>query len=93
MALARVVEFEGVSSERMKGVLGRIEGGPPADLPVKEIVVLHDDDSERALVVFFFDSDGDYEQGDATLNAMSNDETLGRRVSVRKYGVAHRQSV
>ena len=50
--------------------------------------MLHDAEAESSLVILFFDSEEDYRQGDATLNAMPADETPGRRTSVKRYEVA-----
>lgn len=93
MALARVVEFEGVSKERMDEMNREMdEGGRPDDVPATEIVVLHDAEAEKSLVILFFDSEDDYTRGDAALNAMPAGDTPGRRTSVRKYDVAARMS-
>jgi hypothetical protein len=93
MALARVVEFEGVSKERMDEMNREMsEGGRPNDVPATEIIVLHDAEAEKSLVVLFFDSEDDYARGDAALNAMPAGDTPGRRLSVRKYQVAARMS-
>ena len=93
MALARVVTFEGVSSDRMDEMRRRMEDGErPDDLPATEILVLHDADDESAVVVVFFDTEEDYARGDATLSAMPADDTPGRRAAVKKYDVALRMS-
>jgi hypothetical protein len=93
MALARVVEFEGVSQDRIAEMKSEIEGGErPEGLPATEIILLHDPGSDKALAIVFFDSDADYQQGDATLNAMPADQTPGRRASVAKYDVALRMT-
>lgn len=89
--LARVVTFDGVSRERMDELNREMEQGErPADIPAREVVVLHDAGSEKALVIFFFDSEEDYARADATLDAMPSDETPGTRASVTKYAVASR---
>jgi hypothetical protein len=91
MAFARVVSFDGVSKDRMEQMDREMREQPrPDDLPAKEIIVLHDADAEKALVVLFFDSEDDYRRGDELLNAMPADETPGRRSSVAKYEVAFR---
>jgi hypothetical protein len=91
MALARVVEFEGVDAGHMEEQRQRIETGErPDDLPASELVILHDPESEKALAIVFFESEDDYAKGDAALNAMPAAETPGRRVSVSKYQVAMR---
>jgi hypothetical protein len=91
MALARVVSFDGVSKDRMEEMKGEMrESDPPEGLPATEIVVLHDAEAEKSLVVLFFESEDDYRQGDETLNAMSAGDTPGQRSSVTKYEVAVR---
>ena len=93
MALARVVTFDGVSAERMAEMQSEIESGDrPDDVPATEIVVLHDPETEQALVVLFFESEDDYRRGDETLNAMAAGETPGQRTSVARYDVAIRMT-
>ena len=65
--LARVVTFDGVSSDRMNEMKQEMEGGqPPEGLDAKELLVLHDPDSEKSLVVVFFDDEGAYQRGDVS---------------------------
>ena len=91
MALARVVSFDGVSSERMAEMQREMEESDrPGDVPAKEIIVLHDPDAEKSLVLLFFDNDDDYRRGDEALNAMPASDTPGQRTSVSKYQVAFR---
>ena len=93
MALARVVTFDGVSSDRMAEMQREMEGGErPEDVPAKEIVVLHDPEAEKSLVILFFETDDDYRRGDEALSAMPAGETPGQRTSVTKYQVAFRMS-
>ena len=93
MALARVVTFEGVDSERMAAMRSEMEGQErPDDVPASEIIVLHDPQAEKSLVVLFFENEDDYAAGDAALNAMDPGETPGRRTSVTKYEVAVRMT-
>ena len=93
MALARVVQFEGVDKDRMEEMTReRDESGPPDDVPAKEVVVLHDPEADKATVILFFDSEDDYNRGDEALNAMSSDDTPGRRTSVTKCNVAMRMT-
>jgi hypothetical protein len=93
MALARVVTFDGVSSDRMAEMQSEMEGGErPEDVPATEIVVLHDPEAETSLVILFFETEEDYRRGDETLNAMPADDTPGRRMSVTKYQVAFRMT-
>jgi hypothetical protein len=94
MALARVVTFEGVDKDRIDQLRSEIEqsGERPEGVPSSEIIVLHDADAEKSLVVVFFDSEEDYKQGDEALNAMPAGDTPGRRTSVTKYDVAIRMA-
>jgi hypothetical protein len=93
MALARVVTFEEVGSDRIAELRRQVtEGEPPEDLPASELVVLHDPDGERSIAIVFFDSEDDYERGNATLDAMPAGDTPGRRTSVTKYDVAIRMT-
>jgi hypothetical protein len=94
MALARVVSFEGVGSDRMAQLKGEIEGrsGPPEGMPSSELVILHDPDAERSLAIVFFENEDDYQKGHEILDAMPGPETPGRRTSVTKYDVAVRMT-
>jgi hypothetical protein len=88
MALARVVGFDGVDSDRMQQLKGEVEGGErPEGLPATQFLLLHDADKDQALAIVFFDNEADYAQGDATLNAMPRGDTPGSRTSVTKYDV------
>lgn len=94
MALARVVTFDGVPRSRMDEMEREMrEGERPQDLPAKEIIVLHDGDAEKSVVILFFDSDDDYKRGDEMLNAMPAGDTPGQRSSVTKYDVVTRMVV
>jgi thioredoxin-like negative regulator of GroEL len=94
MALARVVEFEGVTQARVDEMKQRMQGGErPEGLPAMEFVWLHDPEQERSLVIQFFDSEEDLQRAAQVLEAMPAEDTPGRRTSVTKYEVAHRQSV
>jgi len=93
MALARVVSFDGVSSERIAEMQREMESSErPDNVPAKEIVVLHDPEVEKSLVIVFFDTEDDYEQGDEALSAMPAGDTPGQRTSVAKYQVAFRMT-
>jgi hypothetical protein len=71
-----------------------MEGGePPEGLKAKEIIVLHDPEAERAMVILTFDSEGDYQQGDEILSAMPAGDTPGQRSSVTRYDVAMRETM
>ena len=93
MSLVRAVSFDGVSRDRMKEMQSQMEGSErPEGLPASEIIVLHDPDAEKSLVLVFFDSEDDYRQGDETLSAMDASDTPGQRTGVTKYDVAIRMS-
>ena len=93
MALARVVTFEGVNSERMAEMAANIEGNEkPEGLPATEMMILHDPEADKALAIVFFDNEDDYAKGDAVLNAMPYDGTPGMRASVTKHHVAVRMT-
>jgi hypothetical protein len=94
MAIARVVEFEGVTPDRIEQLKADMEGGDrPEGLPATEFMLLYDADAQRSVAIVFFDNEDDYRQGDVTLGAMPSDDTPGKRVSVGKYEVAARVSV
>jgi hypothetical protein len=66
---------------------------PPEGLNAKELLVLHDPDSEKSVVVVFFDNEDDYQKGDEILGSMPAGDTPGKRTSVQKYNVAHRMTM
>ena len=60
MPIARVVSFDGVSSERMAEMQSEMQGNErPENVPAKEIVVLHDPEAETSLVIVFFETEED----------------------------------
>ena len=94
MELARVVTFEGVGKERIEEMRSEMQDGdPPEGLEAKEIIVLHDADAEKSVVLVFFDSEDAYRRGDEVLNAMPAGDTPGRRASVQKYAVPIRMTI
>jgi hypothetical protein len=93
MPLARVVQFDGVSKDRMDQMEKEMqEGDPPEGFPSAEMVVLHDPEAEKSLVVIIFENEDDYKKGDEILNAMPGGDTPGQRTSVTKYNVAMRMN-
>jgi hypothetical protein len=93
MALARVVSFDGVSKERIEEMQRELrDQEQPEGLRATEITVLHEPEAQRALVILFFENEGDYQSGDEVLSAMPADETPGRRSAVTKYDVAIRMT-
>jgi hypothetical protein len=54
MAFARAVTFDGVSKDRIEELKRELsEGERPEGLPATEILLLHDADSEKSLVILF----------------------------------------
>jgi hypothetical protein len=91
MALARVVSFEGVSSDRIAALKNEIEGGEqPEGMNATEMLLLHDPDADQAMAILFFDNEDDYRKGDEILSAMPAGDTPGRRTAVGKYQIATR---
>lgn len=93
MAFARVVSFEGVTSDRVAQLQQEMQGEPPEGMSPTEILMLHDPGTEKSLVVIVFDTEEDYARGDEVLSAMPAGDTPGRRTSVTKYEVAARRSM
>ena len=65
---------------------------PPEGLPAKEIIVLHDPDAEKSVVIVFFDNEEDYQRGDEVLSGMPAGDTPGQRTGVAKYDVVIRMA-
>ena len=80
----RAVRFTDVSTERMQGLLARVEeaGGPPPGVPATGLKVLFDSAQGTALVLQYFDSVEDMAAGDEVFSAMDSSETPGTRASV-----------
>ena len=93
MAIARVVTFDGVDSDRIQQMQQEMsEGDRPDDVPATEVIVLHDPDASKSIAIVFFDNEDDYKRGDEALNAMPATDTPGQRTSVAKYDVAIRMA-
>ena len=93
MALARVVTFDGVGKDRIEELKSQInEGEQPEGLDATEIVVLHDPEAERSLVIVFFENEDAYRRGDEILDAMPAGDTPGQRTGVTRYDVAIRRT-
>ncbi|MFL5920875.1 MAG: hypothetical protein ACJ75Q_13690 [Gaiellaceae bacterium] len=94
MALARVVTFENVDSNRMAELEQEMQSGtPPEGLEPQEILMLHDADASTSMVILFFENEDAYRRGDEVLSSMPAGDTPGRRTSVAKYDVAFRQTM
>jgi hypothetical protein len=90
---ARVARWEGASAEALDQVAAGIredaESGPPENLPAKRMLLLQDRENGRSIAITLFETEGDYRQGDETLNSMSPPgDGMGQRVGVDKYEVA-----
>lgn len=93
MALARVVTFDGVSSERIEKLKSEMSSGEqPEGLDASEFLLLHDPDSEKSVAIVFFESEDAYARGDEVLSAMPAGDTPGQRTSVSKFDVALRMT-
>ena len=93
MAVARVVSFDGVNSDRMAALKSEIESGEqPEGLNATEMLLLHDPGADQALAIVFFDNEGDYQKGDEILGGMDTSDTPGTRTGVTKYNVAVRMT-
>ena len=93
MALARVVTFDGISSDRMAEMAANIEGGErPEGLNATEMMILHNPEADQALAIVFFDNEADYATGSEILNAMPAGDTPGERTSVTKHEVSVRMT-
>ena len=94
MALARVVSFDGVTRDRIQEMQAEMsDSAPPEGLNPQEIIVLHDADAEKSVVIVFFDSEEDYQRGAEVLSAMPAGDTPGQRTGVAKYDVALRMAM
>lgn len=92
MAVVRAVNFDDVDRVRLEELAREVEqgGGPPDGVAATEIIVLHDRDASKALVLLFFDNEEDYMTADEVLRAMPAGDTPGTRASVTMYTVAGR---
>jgi hypothetical protein len=80
----RVVRFTDVTPERMRELLARIEesDGPPPDVPTTGLDLLVDEAQGTAIVLQYFETEADLQQGDKVFAAMDASETPGTRASV-----------
>ena len=91
MALARVVSFDGVTSEHIAEITaGMSNEDRPEGLDATELLLLHDPEAGQALAIVFFADEDAYRRGHEILDAMPASDTPGRRSSVTKYEVAFR---
>ena len=80
----RVVRFTDVSTERVEQLLARVKesGGPPEGVKSTGVNFLVDEDQGTAVVLQYFGSREDMEEGGRVFAAMDAGETPGTRASV-----------
>ena len=80
----RVVRFTGVGAERLEALLARINeaDGPPPGVPTAGLKVLFDQAQGTAVVLQYFETAADMDEGARAFSAMDASETPGDRVSV-----------
>ena len=80
----RVVRFTDVDPDRLNRLVSEIDQseGPPEGIPAKGLQIMVDSDQRTAVVTQIFDSAGDMQAAEATLDAMDASETPGTRASV-----------
>jgi hypothetical protein len=79
----RVVRFTDVNAERMESLLGRVEeSGPPPDVKIANLQILHDAAQGTAVVIQHFETAEDMEAGGRVFAAMDPSDTPGTRASV-----------
>ena len=67
-----------------------VKASDPEGFPPAELVVLHDPEAEKSLVIIILENEDDYRKADEILSAMPAGDTPGQRTSVTKYNVATR---
>lgn len=80
----RVVRFTGVSADRMESMQTRINdsGGPPEGVNTTALKVFYDQSQETAVVLQYFPTAEDMEEGAKVFAAMDPGDTPGTRASV-----------
>jgi hypothetical protein len=89
---ARVAKWEGGDADALraaaKDINDRSGEGPPPGVPAKRFLMLIDPEGGRSLAIVLFETKEDLEQGHATLEGMTPQQTgTGERVSVEQYEV------
>src|SRR3954453_13806592 len=92
---ARVATWEGGERDQVGAMIDGIreraesEGGPPDGVPAKGLLLLHSEDGSKVLAISLFETESDYEEGDATLNSMDPPTPggMGRRTGVERFEV------
>lgn len=80
----RVVRFTDVNAERIGELLARIEesDGPPPGVPATGLKMLFDESQATAVVLQYFETAEDMNEGAQAFSAMDPAETPGTRASV-----------
>lgn len=80
----RVVRFTDVTTERVDGLLARIEEaeGPPPGVPASGLKMLFDEAQGTAVVLQYFETAEDMNAGGRAFSAMDTSETPGTRASM-----------
>jgi hypothetical protein len=80
----RVVRFSGVSGERMQQLVARVNEseGPPPGVNSSRLQVLFDEAQETAVVLQYFATAADLQEGAKVFEAMDPGDTPGTRTSV-----------
>jgi hypothetical protein len=80
----RVVRFTDVSAERVQSLVARIEesDGPPPGVPATGLKMMFDEDQGTAVVLQYFATAEDMDEGAKAFAAMDPSETPGTRASV-----------
>lgn len=81
---ARVVRFTEVDPDHFAARIAEAEdrGGPPVDIPAKEVQLLHDADQRTAVVIQLFETADDMEAAEGPLAGMDPKDTPGTRASI-----------
>jgi hypothetical protein len=90
---ARVARWEGAEAKALEDSAAQIRSqsasGPPPGVPAKHFLLLHDAAAGKAVAIMLFETEADYDEGNATLDSMSPPGGgMGERVSVEKLEVA-----
>jgi hypothetical protein len=81
---ARVVRFTDVDAEHLASRLADAENrdGPPVNVQVKEVQILHDADQATAVVIQLFDTAEEMAAAEAAFDGMDASDTPGTRASI-----------
>jgi hypothetical protein len=81
---ARVVRFTDVDPDRIESLIEQMEAsdGPPEGVPSTGVDMIVDEDQRTAVVIQYYDSAEDMEEGARVFGAMDASETPGARGSV-----------